>query len=98
MSFENRSQSKMEMSSDEESDDDETLNQLNARKKKHKKVLAQQFLAKTKYIEDELNQTPENQILNLNKLKQCQSSKRASLKAAMRKFIAGYMKKDKTFQ
>jgi hypothetical protein len=45
----------MDMSSDEDSDEDETLNKLNARKKKHKKVLAQQFLAKTKYIEDQLN-------------------------------------------
>lgn len=42
------------MSSEDDSDIQST-SKLNARKKKHKKVLAQKFLAKTKYIEDELN-------------------------------------------
>lgn len=56
------------------------------------------MLAKTKFIEDELNKTPANQVINLSKLKQCQSSSRASLKATMRQFIAECLVKDQTFQ
>lgn len=60
MSFEMKSMnSRDEMGSDCDSDS-KPASGLNPRKKKHKKLLAQQFLAKTKYIEDELNKTPEN--------------------------------------
>ena len=53
---------------------------------------------KTKFIKEELNRTPENQSINLNKLKQYQTSRRSSLKASMRQFIAQCLINDKTFR
>lgn len=71
---------------------------LSGGKRRKNKKWSQKMLAKTKFIEDELSRTPENQVINLNKLRHCQMSKRASLKAAMRAFIADCLNKDQTFQ
>ena len=47
---------------------------------------------------EELKQKPDNQQIDLDKLKICVNSKRRNMKSKQREFLANFLDKDQTFQ
>ena len=76
----------MEMSHDQSSKLDGSKAATSSHHQADKEIIEQ--------VIEELKQTPQNQVINLDKLKQCLNKKRSSMKSKLRSFLADCLEND----
>lgn len=80
----------IEMSNDQSSNPNQSKAALSSLHHDDKEMIEQ--------VIEELKQTPQNQQIDLDKLKQCLNKKRSSMKSKLKSFLADCLQNDETFK